>query len=340
MHGNLPRAGRALLVVAALALVAAACGDDATTPTTRATETTTATTAGTTAAAPAVTTTAVTTTATTEATTYPIGGGIDATLTRDDVDCSEEGLTGGEDTLIFLNAHYVVDGNLGSLCFGDEDPTLIQAWQILSAITPGGQLNDLALFAGFIEDENDDSGTLAFVNALDDFGSAFQMSVNLNAADDDQNEFMLTMAHEFSHVFTALPFELDRSVEPQDCLTYYNGEGCYTDDSLMADWIATFWGDGLIDEIDPYADASPDDGQARCDANPGFLGAYAASSPEEDFAESFSAFVFQLPMYTPETQDKMDWFAQQPGLVEFQTRAAAAGLGPLENNFDDCGLAA
>jgi hypothetical protein len=196
----------------------------------------------------------------------------------------------------------------------------------------------LALFGGFISGSEDEEVTLAFVNALDDDGSVYQMSVNLDAADADPNEFQLTMAHEFSHVFTALPPELDRFADPFACATYYNGEGCYTDDSLMAEWIATFWGDGLIDEVDPEAEASGEEGQERCDLNPGFFGAYAASSPEEDFAESFSAFVFQLPVDSEDLQAKMAWFARQPGLVEFQTRASAAGLGPLANNFDVCGL--
>ena len=104
----------------------------------------------------------------------------DAGLTRDDVDCSVEGL---DDTgeFQFVAAHYVVDGNLGATCFGGDDPTLTQAWEILSAIVPGGQLRDLALFGGFAGTDEGDEVTLAFVNGREGVDE-FQMSVNLDEA--------------------------------------------------------------------------------------------------------------------------------------------------------------
>jgi len=33
----------------------------------------------------------------------------------------------------------------------------------------------------------------------------------------------------------------------------------------------------------------------------------------------------------------MDWFARQPGLVEFQDLAIAAGYEPQQNYFQPCG---
>lgn len=267
------------------------------------------------------------------------GGGIDPTLVRDDVDCTPEGL-GEDEATLFTSAYYVVDGDLGAVCFGEEDPVLVEAWETLATITPGGQLRDLALFGAFESAEEGEEVTLAFVNTLDDDGSIFQMSVNAQAVQEDPADARITMVHEFSHVFTALSTQIDRFADPESCTTYDNGEGCYFDDSLMADWIATFWGDGLIDEVDPFEEATADLGQDRCDVNPAFFGAYAASNPEEDFAESFGAYVLQLPVDSPEQKAKYDWFDAQPGLVEFKDRAVAAGLGPDENGFDLCGVAA
>ena len=264
-------------------------------------------------------------------------GTSDQEATRDDIECDAETL--GEDAAAtFTVAHYVVDGRLGAVCYGEEDPTVVAAWDQLAAIAPQGQLGDLTLFAGFEGDENADDTTLAFVNTLDDGGSLFQMSINVSAARDDPAELLLTMAHEFSHVFTGLDTQLDRTEEAADsCETYFNGEGCYLPDSLMFSWIVEFWGDGLIDEIDPRAEATIESGQARCDSSPGFFGPYAASSPEEDFAESFSAYVFRIESATPEQQAKLDWIDGQAGLAEFRQRAVAAGLGPAENRFEQCG---
>jgi hypothetical protein len=269
--------------------------------------------------------------------TAAVIGAVDLALTRDDIDCSAEGL-GEDDASKFTDAHYVVGGVLGAVCFGEGNPTLTQAWEALSVITPTLQLADLGVFGAFESTEGGDEVTLAFVNTLDDDGTLFQMSINVQSYEDDPNEAQLTMAHEFSHVFTALPSQIDRSAESADnCTTFDNGEGCYLPDSLMTQWIGLFWGDGLIDEIDPNAEASGSAGQDRCDLNSGFLGAYAASSPEEDFAESFSAHVFQLDAGTDAVQAKLDWLGDQPGLAEFRERAITAGVGPLENNFDPCG---
>ena len=266
-----------------------------------------------------------------------ISSTVDSSLTRDDVDCSAAGL-GKDKTSTFITAHYVVGGVLGATCFGDADPALIQAWEILSIITPSPQLADLGLFGSFKSTEGGDEVTLAFVNALDDVGTFFQMSINLDPFKEDPNEAFLTLAHEFSHVLTALPSQINRSVESEDkCATYDNGEGCYLPNSFMALWVTLFWGDGLVDEIDPSEGANGNAGLDRCSINPGFLGPYAASSPEEDFAESFSAFVFQLDAGSDAVQAKLDWMSEQPGLVEFRNRAVIAGIGPLENNFEPCG---
>lgn len=257
---------------------------------------------------------------------------------RVDVDCSQEGL-GTDDTVAFTTAQVVVGGRLGAICFGEPDERITDAWNALSTITPQEQLADLGLFGGFESTEDGDEVTLAFVNTLDADGTLFQMSVNLASYDEDPGEAQLTMAHEFSHVFTALPSQIDRTDEAvDDCSTYFNGEGCYAEDSIMYRWILEFWGDGLIDQIDPYDEATGEAGQARCDADAGFFGPYAASNPEEDFAESFSAYVLDIETFTDEQRERTEWIGAQPGLAEFRQRAAAAGIESPPSNFEECGL--
>jgi hypothetical protein len=261
---------------------------------------------------------------------------------RDDVDCTPEGL-GADEATEFTSVHQVVDGELGAVCLGEEDPSLLAAWDDLAAITPPGQLTDLALFAGFVHPDADEQGdgaetTLAFVNAVDDEGTAFQMSIDLDQLDTDRDQALLTLAHEFSHVFSTASTQMDRSPEAIDaCDTYLTRDGCFLPDSLMAEWVATFWADGQLDGIDPEVDPSLEAGAELCSTDPSFLGEYAASDPEEDFAETFSAFVFDVEVDAPELQDKLDWMGEQPGLVEFRDRADAAGLAPLPNAFDGCG---
>ena len=89
--------------------------------------------------------------------------------------------------------------------------------------------------------------------------------------------------------------------------------------------------------IDPEVE-SVDDADERCADDDGFFGPYAATDPEEDFAEAFSAFVFRLDPATDGQSARLDWIEAQPGLTEFRDNADAAGLTPLDNNFDVCGI--
>ena len=242
-----------------------------------------------------------------------------------------------DDTIEVVAAHVVVDGSLGALCFGEADESLVAAWNELAAITPPHQLSDLAVLVGFTSDDEEDGQTLAFVNPLDAEGLAFQMSINLPAFDDDRDEASLTLAHELTHVFTQTPAQLDRSADPGTCTTHFNGDGCYLPGSLMADWIDEFWPSDELATVDPDADVYPEDGEERCDLDDSFFGPYAATNPEEDFAESFSAFVYGVEARTEGQQAKLTWLAGRPGLAEFRVRAADAGLGPLDNTFEVCG---
>lgn len=254
-----------------------------------------------------------------------------------DVDCSLEALNRGDEEFVFTSAYVVEDGRLGERCFGDDDEVVFDAWAVLATIAPQAQLGDLTLFGGFEPDGGEASETMAFVDVLDADGISFQMSINTVEAVADPDELLLTMAHEFTHVFTATPAQLDRSDEAfDDCGTYFNGDGCYVDDSLMLAWIDEFWAADVLAAVDPEVD-SVADADERCFDDDGFFGPYAATNPEEDFAEAFGAFVFRLEPATPGQAERLAWIAAQPGLAEFRDRADAAGLTPLANNFDVCG---
>lgn len=263
------------------------------------------------------------------------GGEVDLDLTRDDVECSPEAF--GDDAAVrTVVAHYVVDGSLGAVCFGELDETLVEQWEVLAGIVPAGQLHDLVVFTGYESLEEGDDLTLAFVSAFDIDGSVFQMSVNIAESQADPRESQLTMLHEFAHVFTGVVTEIDRFDEPETCDTYWNGEGCFYPDSLIYMWIEEFWPD-YIDDIDPEVSPTVEDGEERCSIDSTFFGSYAASNPEEDFAETFSAYVFQMPAATDGQQEKLDWIDSFPGLAEFRSLAIEAGYGMDDNTFDVCG---
>ncbi len=323
-----PRAASFALLVTGIALLSA-CSDKAEgdgTPT------------GVTSMTPTSAATQTPTEAATETTTAVVEDAplYDPLLTRDDVDCSLEFIAsgGGEDFADgFTSGHFVVDGILGQPCLGEDD-RLLHSWEWLRIVASSEDLVDLILLAGF----DAPSDLLAYVEALNtgEGGVAFQMTVNLGQAEADDIELALTMAHELTHVFTGGADQLDRSVDESQCFTYFEGEGCYTDDSFIARWAEAFWGEWIA-EIDPLND---DDEAAleRCIADPSFFGSYAATNPEEDFAETFSAWVFSVPVEDPGLISKYEFFDADKYLASFKARVQAAGIEPLPNQFEGCGF--
>ncbi|GMU41862.1 MAG: hypothetical protein AMXMBFR23_27280 [Chloroflexota bacterium] len=315
--------------VAALALLAGACSEAAPED-----------------ASPAAAEATAAATATGEATDTPTATPepevtYDPTLVLDDVDCTPEALAIADETYTeaFVTAHYVVGDVLGAVCHGEENPRLLEAWEMLRAFVPAEEFDTLVLFAGFehLGDDSDPLGNIiAYVNSTaDPLRTRFQISINL-AVEEDADPRRLTLAHEFSHIFTQEDDQLDRTMDPFACPTYYNGEGCFEADAYIAEWIAAFWDPADIEAIDPWAE-DVDGAFARCDTDGGFLGPYAATSPEEDFAEAFSAFVFDLEVETPGLEARYAFFEERPALRAFRDAARAAALTPIDNTFEGCG---
>ncbi len=258
-------------------------------------------------------------------------GGDDEIGTVEALGCDQATIAGDEGTLVAALA--VEDGELAGRCFGEPDARLEAAWAELVEITPAAELADIDLLAGF---EQPDSDTLAFASMLGSGNDEFVVAINLPLAEDDPEELRLTLAHEVAHVFGQTPDQLDVDVFEDECETFYNGNGCLLDDAYVTYWIEAFWSDEDLASLPDPTQADEEGGEDRCELNPTYLGSYAASHPEEDFAESFSAFVFRLEV-APSVQPKLDFFEQFPELVAFRDQVDAAGEPTPPNTFDGCG---
>ncbi len=249
----------------------------------------------------------------------------DSTVACDPTDVGEEE---GEVTTIYS----VLDGELDALCYGVSDPVVEASWDSLATVANSEALADVLLFAGY----EAAADTMAFAGPIDDDNQQFVIAVDIVSAADDADELRLTMVHELAHVLTQTPDQLDTDLLPEECETLWNGLGCFRSDSYVAGWVEQFWtdedvaslpGDGAIDEAG---------GEDRCVLEPNFVGSYAASHPEEDFAETFSAWVFSVDV-DAELAPKFDYFATFPELVVMRQAAIQAGLVDLPSNFDRCG---
>ncbi len=246
----------------------------------------------------------------------------------------------GEDDGQLIGAYRVVDGELGELCFGAGDVRLIQSWSVLTDFATPAELAPVVVFAGFRADsaEGNSAGTgnIAFAGPLGESNEAFVVAVDLDEASRDQDELRVTMAHEFAHVFTQVTDQVDLETNEEDCSTFWNGSWCFAEGSYMADWVTEFWSDSALDSLPASGATDGPGGERRCNIDPSFLGAYAASHPEEDFAESFAAFVYSIEV--PSSVDaRQAFFQRYPELEAYRVRAIAAGETDLPNNFDRCG---
>lgn len=257
--------------------------------------------------------------------------GAATTVRVEDPDCDPEVIAPDEGPVVAAFA--VSDGTIEGLCAGEPDARLDDAWDELTAIVPAADLAELGVFAGYDEPDSD---VLAFATPLGTGNDRFGIVVNLPLAVDDPEQMRLTLAHEMSHVFTQTPDQLDVDVQPEDCPTFHNGNGCFVDGALLMEWIDRFWSPEQLASIPDPTQGDEPGAESRCVADPGFLGVYAASSPEEDLAEAFSAYVFGLDV--PEAvQPRLDFFAQRPEFQAYRDQALAHPEGVPASPFDECG---
>lgn len=230
--------------------------------------------------------------------------------------------------------HFVVDGRPVPPCFGRPDDRLDDAWSDLAAIAPPDYLDDISLLAGYEACEGCD--TLAFVTSLDDAGSFFLMAIDVTAAQDDPDELLLTLVHELSHVFTQdADTQLDIDTAASACTTYHNGNGCVIESSYLWAWMTRFWDAEDLAALDE-GEADQDAGEERCELDADYTGSYGASSPEEDFAEVFAAYVFAVD-FGGDLDAKLAYFDEFDEFRRIRDRADELGLSGLPNTFERCG---
>ena len=174
---------------------------------------------------------------------------------------------------------------------------------------------------------------LAYTTPLGRIGEPFMLAFHVDL-EPGTDLFTLTVAHELAHVVTSLATEIDTSGGP--CTTFESYGACFAADALVMDWIAAFWSDEDLAGVAAPDDPQVDDGAQRCRLDAGLLGPYAAAHPEEDLAEAFSAFVFDVDVRDA-VRPRLDFFEDVPAAVAFRDRARAKAGPAVSDVFDPCG---
>ena len=234
-----------------------------------------------------------------------------------------------------IEVAYAVDnGRLSTTpCFGDASPVVEAAWNELAQITPPQLISGVTILAGFDDARSD---TLAFAGPVEDDSDDHLIAVGVAAAVDDPQELRLTMAHELAHVFTQTTDQIDVAFFADECETFFNGFGCFQPDAYMTDWVDRFWSATALESLPSDYSADIAGGEARCDLDAGFPGSYAASHPEEDFAESFSAYVFDVDLAAA-FDERRAFFDERPEFVAMRQAIRRTAEGVPPGNFTECG---
>lgn len=142
------------------------------------------------------------------------------------------------------------------------------------------------------------------------------------AADDPGLDAILI--HEFGHLVTLSPDQLQPGIPAAGCSTYNDDLGCAKGPSTLAAFVEAFWSDALIAEAEEV-EATGDDPSIVSDKyRDQFVTDYAAIDPAEDLAEVFTAFVLSdRPTGDTIADAKVDLLWQDPELVKLRTRIRA-----------------
>ncbi|MGN6636224.1 MAG: hypothetical protein ACTHJ6_12325 [Oryzihumus sp.] len=193
-------------------------------------------------------------------------------------------------------------------------------WRVVQAGTPTwlhGRVAELLLFDG--EDGGDQGQLLGEVEPGGHDPSRWRLALRLDATGPD--ELLVTSAHEGGHLIS-----LDRSEiagpESDQCPTYDTLTGCLRPGALLTRFTDQTWSDATYNAW-WRADGVQDEGQRQRQLDrfyathrAQFVTWYAATSPEEDLAETFAYWCVHGPTGGPVGggRAKLAWLQRDPGL--------------------------
>lgn len=224
----------------------------------------------------------------------------------------------------------------GRIAYLQEDAAWHEeVWRFVADVIPADQRARVAFFVLYTDGVG---GSLGAVEQTDD-PHFWILELDL---EDARNfpDLATTVVHELGHLITLeeaqIPTDLVVFNNPEDeqiyqqrasaCDTYFVFEGCSRPDSYINVFFERYW----FDIYDQWLDFTDEEDQRILDENleafyqnyaDQFVSDYAATSPEEDIAETFMHFVFApQPSGLTIADQKVLFFYEYPELVDLRTR--------------------
>lgn len=216
---------------------------------------------------------------------------------------------------------------------GDTE-THQRIWVYFARLIPPEQRAHLSSYVIFTDGPEE---VLAFVAPETNDPAQWLLGVDI-ADSGNPEDLTFTLIHEFAHLLTLndsqVPADRALALEPDNeelyaesvaaCPAYFPGEGCSQSDSYINVFFERFWGEtyeewleitGLEDE-DELVAATEEFYLSREDE---FVSDYAATSPEEDIAESFATYVLRpRPAGDSVADQKVLFFYEYSELVKLR----------------------
>ncbi len=272
---------------------------------------------------------------------YPFGQTDLSEHSSDLADCAVENVT--FNSLNITGIYRLRDGAIRELCYGLRDENVEEAWARLAELADPAHQSPIALLAVY---EGDGAGVVAYAGPSSGNGGSYAGDLWFIAAQDTATrinpvEADLTMSHELSHVFTQLDDQIDfDSFNRNGCDGRFPAfNWCFQSESFMNQWVSNFWSAQELAVYEANHDYDPSndvDSETLCVDGHDFAGTYATTSPYEDFAEAFSAYVHGVNL--PNLEAKFAYFDSQPILEGYRDRAAETDRFNYPDTFGSCGF--
>lgn len=196
-------------------------------------------------------------------------------------------------------------------------------WRAVAALLPNDKLkNDVAEYHVFTDGEED---TLAYVSQLEDDDNKWLFAVDsVDAKNKQSKTFVTTVTHEFAHILALEKDQVMPGIGKSDCTQiFWMEEGCPIANAHILNYFNQFWRGDLYAEHQTFVEGL--EGLDKEDAvaefydlhQDKFINEYSATDPIEDFAETFSYFVFIDQIEFPEEtrEQKINYFYDIPSFV-------------------------
>ncbi len=216
---------------------------------------------------------------------------------------------------------FAVDGDSIDVSNATDQETADQAkeiWERFITLIPADQRQMLTSF-----ELNPAEAGGAYVYPNGD-PSTWSMGVSLGLGDD----LDYVLIHEFAHLLTLQASEVPPAADadPGACSTYFTGEGCALSGTTVDQFVAKFWPQSQIDEVNRLQEEEDYDGFEAFyeEHKDDFVTDYATTNPAEDLAETFTVFVLNdRPTGDTIADQKINLLWADPDMVSLRAEIRA-----------------